>query len=149
MDSDIESMEMKFVYLKMSVRDSLKMRNVPSERLADFLMNYSFFKSVKIDNQALRLRDQLSALENAGSIDKIFHIISPFWSFIDYRILEKIINDKDLGDDLARQNLAEYTSDLKKFLNSWKVKPYKFCRYESEALESPVKLHLKLDTTET
>ena len=149
LDSDIESMEMKFVDLQMSTRDSLKMRNIPSERLSDFLMNYSFFRSVKTtacSRQALRLSDQLSDLQIAESIDKIFHIISPFWSFLDFRILERIINDKDLGDDLAQQNLAEYTSDLKEFLNSWKVKPYKFCRYESEALESPVKLHLKLDT---
>ena len=146
MDSDIESMEMKFVDLQMSTRDSLKMRNVPSGRLADFLMNFSFFRSVMISKQALRLSDQQSDLKIAESIDEIFCIIAPFWSFLDYRILEKIINDKDLGDDLARRNLAEYTSSLKEFLNSWKVEPYKICHYESEALGSPVKLHLKLDT---
>ena len=96
-------MEMKFVDLQMSVRDSLKMRNVPSGRLADFLMNYSFFRSIRVMtcNQPLRLSDQLSDLENAESIDRIFCIIAPFWSFLDYRILERIIKDKDLGDDHA------------------------------------------------
>ena len=140
MNSDIESMEMKFVHLQVSVRDSLKLRNVPSGRLAKFLMNYSFFRSVLASKQTLRLRDQQSNLENA----EIFCIISPFWSVIDYRLLEEIVND--LGADVDRENLAGYITSLKEFLNSWKVEPRKICRYESEFLRSRVKLHFKLDT---
>ena len=137
-------MEMKFVRLQLSVRDSLKMRNIPSGRLADFLLKYSFFHSVMTNNQALRLSDQQSDLENALSIDEIFRIISPFWSFIDYSLLEEIVNY--LGADADQKNLAGYVESLNEFLNSWKVKPHKICRHESELLRSRVKLHIKLDT---
>ena len=144
LNSDIESMEMEFVHLHLSVGDSLKERNVPSERLVKFLLNFSFFRSVLTSKQALRLSDQQSDLENAENIDEIFCIISPFWSFLDYRLLEEIVND--LGTVTDQQKLANYISNLKKFLYSWQVEPRKICRHESALLGSRVKLHFKLDT---
>ena len=143
MDSDIKSMEMKFVHLQLSVRDSLKERSIPSRRLVDLLMKYSFFRSEVTNKQALGLSDLLSDFENAGSIDEIFCITSSFWSFLDYRLLEEIVND--LGADADRENLAGYNTNLKEFLNSWKVEPRKICCHKSELLRSRVKLHFKLD----
>ena len=143
LNSDIESMEMKFVRLQLSLRDSLKERNISSGRLADFLMNHSSFRSVMTNKQALRLSNQQSDLENAGSIDEIFSVISPFWSFIDYRLLEEIIND--LGADADQGNLAGYTTSFKEFLDSWKVDPCKICCHKNVLQGSQVKLYFKLD----
>ena len=145
LNSDIETMERKFVHLQLSTRESLKKRNIPYKKLVDFLRNYRCFRSA-MTNEQLQLLGQQSDLKKAESIDEVFCIVSPFWSFIDYRILEDIISSEDLGDDSDRQNLTAYITDLKEFLNSWKVEPHEIYRHKSERLESRVKLRLKLNT---
>ena len=82
----------------------------------------------------------------ADSVNKIFTIVSPFLSFLDFEILEDIINNEDIGADSDRQNLAEYIRSLKAFLNLWKVDPQKVCCDESELSRSRAKLCFKLDT---
>ena len=130
----------------MSTRESLKKRNIPYRTLVDVLSDYRSFRSAmtRPSEQTLRFIDQQSDLEKVESIDEIFRIISPFWSFIDYRILEKII--KNLGDDTDQENLAQYITDIKEFLNSWKVEPHEICQHKSDGLESRIKLRFKLNT---
>ena len=115
-------------------------------RLVAHLLAYRHFRGVIRKESALLLSDRQRDLEKAESIDEIFVIVCPFWSFLDYEILEDIINSKDLGAESDRQNLAEYVTNLKDFLHSWKVKPHKVSRDDSESSGSRVKLHFKLDT---
>ena len=91
------------------------------------------------------LADRQEDLERADDVDKIFVIMSPFLSFLDFEILEDIINSKNLGADSDRQNLADYIRSLKELLDSWKVEPFKVLRDESELLRSRATLCFKLD----
>ena len=115
-------------------------------RLKAHLLAYRNFRGVTRKESTLLLSDRQRDLEKAESIDEIFVIVCPFWSFLDYEILEDIINSKDLGADSDRQNLAVYTTNLKDFLHSWKVEPHKVFRDDSVSTRSRMKLHFKLDT---
>ena len=143
--SDIRSMEKRFARLQTATRESIKVRNVPPESLVGHLSAYRMFPAVRAKEDEL-LADRLKDLEKADTIDQIFTIVSSFLSFLDFEILEDIINSKDLGDDNDRQNLAEYIKSLKEFLNSWKVEPCKIYHDESEILRSRSKLCFKLNT---
>ena len=143
--SDIKSMVKRFARLQTATRESIKERNVPPECLIGHLSAYRMFPTVMKEEDKL-LAHRQEDLERAESIDKIFSIISPFLSFLDFEILEDIINSKDVGADGDRQNLEEYVRILKEFLDSWKVEPRKICCDESELLGSRVKLGFKLDT---
>ena len=143
--SEIKSMEKRFARFLTATRDSIKERKVPPECLVALLSAYRMFPAVRKREDKL-LADRQEDLESANSIDKIFTIVAPFLSFLDFEILEDIINNKDLGTESDRHNLTEYSRSLKEFLNSWKVEPWKICHNEQELLRSRVKLYLKLDT---
>ena len=143
--SDIKSMEKRFARFLTVTRNSIKERKVPPECLVALLSAYRMFPAVRKREDKL-LADRQEDLESASSIDKIFTIVAPFLSFLDFEILEDIINNNDLGTESDRQNLTEYSRSLKEFLNSWKVEPCQICRDERELIESRVKLYLKLDT---
>ena len=140
--SDIRSMETRFARLQIATRESIKKRKVPPEDLVANISAYRSFCAVMIGDDQY-LADSQKELKSEDNVNKIFTLISPFLSFLDFEILEDII--KDLGADSDRQNLAEYKTSLKDFLNSWKVEPHKIFHDESE-LGSKVKLCFKLDT---
>ena len=146
LNSDIRTMERKFAKLQLSIRESLKERHVPYMKLVDHLMAYRYLHSVLTDKSTLYLSHQQSDLEKAESMDNIFRILTPFWSFLDFELLEDIVDDRTLGADGDRQRLDEYSTSLKEFLYSWKVDAYEVCHHTSESVESQVKLHFKLDT---
>ena len=146
LNSDVQSIERKYAQLQTSTRESLKDRSVPCMRLKAHLLAYRNFRGVTRKESTLLLSDRQRDLEKAESIDEIFVIVCPFWSFLDYEILEDIINSKDLGADSDQQNLAVYTTNLRDFLHSWRVEPRKVCRDDSVSPGSRVKLHFKLDT---
>ena len=143
--SDIRSMEKQFARLQTATRESIKERKIPLICLIGHISAYRTFPAVMKREDKL-LADRQDDLEKADSVDRIFAIISPFLSFLDFEILEDIINNKKLGADSDRQSLAEYIQCLKEFLNSWRVEPHKICHDESELLGSRAKLCFKLDT---
>ena len=143
--SEIRSMERRFARLQTATRESIKKRNVFLDCLAGHLSAYRMFPAVRRKEDVF-LADCQDELKAADSVDKVFAIVSPFLSFLDFEILEDIINSKDLGADSDRQALAEYIRSLKVFLNSWKVEPHKICRDESGLSRHQVKLCFKLDT---
>ena len=100
-------------------------------------MGFSLFSAVLVKQEAL-LADRCRDLENADSIDRIFVILSPFWSFLDYEILEAIIDE--FGTDNDHSNLSQYVKDLKKALSH--VEPGTLAIKE----DTYIKLYVKLDT---
>ena len=144
--SEIKSMEKRFAKLQSTTRESIKQRNVPVVRLVGHLSSYRLFCAVRTREENKYFVDCEKELEKANSIDKIFIIIAPYLSFLDFEILEDIINSTMLGADTDRQNLADYITSLQEFLKSWQVEPCKICQYENEFSNSRVKLCIKLDT---
>ena len=141
LDSEIKLMVKKFASLERDTRESMKKRKVSPKSLVAEVVSYRTFAAVLKKEDRL-LADRQEDLEKATCIDEIFVIVSPFWSFLDFMILEHIINE--LGDDCDRQNLAVYITCLTDFLNSWKIEPIKVCRLE---IGSQEKLHFKLKTS--
>ena len=143
----IRIIERKFRDLLICTRDSLKARNVPLMALVNYLVAfYGNLPSVIEKERSLYLDDKKSELKSAKSIDEIFSTVVSFWSFLDFELLEGVINDKDLGADSDRQNLSEYVKSLNDFLDSWVVEPHKIPCYGSEPIGSQVKLHFKINT---
>ena len=142
---DVKSMERKFARLVTATRESIKDRKVPLDCLISLLSAYRTYPAVLKKEDKL-LADCQECLKTAASIDEIFTIVSPFLSFLDFDILEDIINNRDLGADADRQNMTKYIKSLKEFLNSWRVEPRRICRDESELVQSRAKLCFKLDT---
>ena len=142
---DIRSMEKRFTILVLATRESIRERNVPLECLVGHLSAYRTFPAV-MKNEDKLLANCREDLENANNTNKVFSIILPFLSFLDFEILEDIINNKDLGADSDRQYLVEYILTLEEFLNSWRVDPQKISHDESELTRSQAKLCFVLTT---
>ena len=141
--NEIRAIEKKYIGLQTATRVSLKMnKTVDLLSLRALLTSYRASRAVIEKESNMLLADQQEDLKRAASIDEIFVIISPFWSFLDFEILENVI--ELFGVDSDRQNLAEYVTELKEFLNSWKVKPCKISRLDDD--DSRMKICIKLDT---
>ena len=123
--NDIKAIEQKFANLQKATRESLKKRNVDLLSLVALLTSYRMSRAVYKQSDML-LADQQEELRRAASVDEIFVIISPFWSFLDFEILEDMINK--FGTKSDQRHLATYFTELKAFLNSRKVEPCKNSR---------------------
>ncbi len=139
--SDIKTIERKFAHLQTATRESLKKCNVILMSLVALLTSYRTSRAVIERESNMLLADQQEDLRRAASVDEIFVIVSPFWSFLDFEILEDVI--KMFGAD-SDHNLAEYITELKEFLNTWKVEPCKISRLDDD--KKRTKLCFKLDT---
>ncbi len=110
--------------------------------LVALLTSYRTSRAVIDKESDMILADQQGDLRRATSVDDIFVIVSPFWSFLDFEILEDVI--EMFGADSDRHNLAEYITELKEFLNSWKAKPCKVSQLDDG--KTRMKLCFKLAT---
>ena len=127
--------------MQTATRESLKAKNVSPSKLAAHLSGYRTFRST-MRRENKYLADCQEDLKKATSIDELFVIVSPFWSFLDYDILEDII--AVFGSRGDKGNLRRYVQSLKKFLESWKIQPHKISRHRD--VDSRTKLYFKLDT---
>ncbi len=141
--NDIKTIERKYIHLQTVTRESLKKnKTVNLLSLVALLTSYRASRAVIESESNMLLAHQQEYLRRAASIDEIFVIVSPFWSFLDFEILEDVI--ELFGADSDQHNLAEYVIELKKFLNSWKVSPCKISRLDDD--ERRMKICIKLDT---
>ncbi len=84
--------------------------------LVALLTSYRSSCAVIESESNMLLAHQQEELRKAASVDEIFVIISPFWSFLDFEILEDVI--EKFGTESDRCDLAKYVTELKKFLNT-------------------------------
>ncbi len=144
MDLDIESRRITdaFVKLQRETMKSLEKRIKPT-KLKDYLKNYGREKAAvtyrKKENEVL-LDSYFDELEKIDLIPDIFDRIRNFMSFLDYHLLEKII--EEYGDDKDNENLMKYIKKLTVFLENWQVEPL----VVNESTEDQTKLKFKLDT---
>ncbi len=109
--------------------------------LLALLTSYRTSRAVIERESNMLLADYHEDLRRAASIDEVFVIVSPFWSFLDFEILEGVINK--FGTESDRSHLATYFIELKEFLNKWKVEPCKISRLDDD--KKRVKFCFKLD----
>ncbi|XP_064385869.1 uncharacterized protein LOC135334570 isoform X3 [Halichondria panicea] len=143
--NDIKTIEKKFANLR---RESLKKKKKKKKKivklvsLVALLTSYRTSRAVIHKQSDMLLAEQQEDLRKAASVDEIFVIISPFWSFLDFEILEDVINK--FGTESDQRDLATYFTELRKFLNTWKVEPCKISRLNDN--KKSVKFCFKLDT---
>ena len=143
MTNDIKNIKKKFTNLQTATRESLKKsETVDLLSLVALLTSYRSSCAVIDKESDMLLADQQGDLRRAASVDEIFVIISPFWSFLDFEILEDVI--EKFGAESDQSDLATYFTELKKFLNTWKVEPCKISRLDDD--KKKVKFCFKLDT---
>ncbi|XP_064385878.1 uncharacterized protein LOC135334573 isoform X2 [Halichondria panicea] len=140
--NDIKSIEKKFTNLQTATRESLKKSDtVDLLSLVALLTSYRSSRAVIESESNMLLAHQQEELRRAASIDEVFVIVSPFWSFLDFEILEDVINK--FGAESDQSDLATYFIELKDFLNTWKIEPCKISRLDDD--KKRVKFCFKLD----
>ena len=143
LNSDIKTVQKKYASLLTSTRESLKERQTKPVELVAHLMGFRVFLAV-LKKEDILLADQHDDLIKAESIEAIFITLSRFWSFLDYEILEDIIEKFGAVND--RKNLNEYVESLKEFFDSWKVEPGKVnLQQVIDGEDTRLKMYFKLD----
>ncbi len=140
--TESRSIDDAFIKLKRDTMKSLTGNKTEPEDLKDYLQNFGREKAaVSHGNEEDKvLLDSFDDLEKDNSITAIFKRINNFLSFLDYHLLEKII--EEYGEDEDRANLVKYVEQLTDFLENWQVKPL----VVNESTEDQTKLNFKLDT---
>ncbi len=141
MESDISSMELEYARLSLNIRKSLKRREIRPQELSAFLLSFQSRRGSLKRNGSLFISSCQLELNTADTIDAVFVIVSQFWSFLDYNLLENVVDE--FGDDSDKEKFADYIKALQDFLSDWRVVPHKIKR--SECPTTAVKLCFKLD----
>ncbi len=139
--NDISSMEREYALLSFDIRETLKRREIRPQELSAFLLSFQSTPGALKSNANLFISSCQQELYTADTIDAVFVIVSQFWSFLDYDLLENVVNK--FGDFSDKQNFADYIKSLLEFLFDWRVVPHKIQR--SECPTTAVKLCFKLD----
>ncbi len=141
LSSDVRDIREEYKHLQMKTRLSLIDRKTPPSKLIGHLSAYlDYPAATEKDNKVLA--DRSYDLEKAENIDKIFIIVAPFWSFLDFEILEDII--EIFGTDEDKRKLGDYKLKLKEILTSWKVERF-YCLDADDSVFQGL-ICLKVDT---
>ncbi len=137
-------MHTEFQRLLSKTEESLNKRQIKVSDLRFHVAKYCQLESVyEDDSKTLSGKKLTDKLKKVRSVKGIYFLLTPFWSFLDYEILEGIINK--FGDDTDKKKMADYKNSVEIFLKSWKVEP-SACIVINEHCDTRIKLHLKLDT---
>ena len=141
LETESESIDNAFIKLRSDTIKSLTKKTSP-EDLVDYLQNFGRKKAAvkHEDGENEVLANYFDDLEKDDSIKAIFKRIRKFMSFLDYHLLEKIIDEH--GDEKDNENLTKYIKKLTVFLENWQVEPL----VVNESTEDQTKLKFKLDT---
>ena len=103
----------KFWYLYSRVYKSLCERNVPVDNLVTHLLLLRAFDPVYNSSQKPALQTFFQDLQSAESIEKVLYIISDYFSFFNYRVIEHIVDG--LGTDQDRVELQNYKREFDEY----------------------------------
>ena len=111
----VESQEImfKFQQLFSRVYKSLCERKVTVDTLVTHLLLLGALDPVHKGSQKPLLNTFSKELWNAGSIEKVLYIISDYFSFFNYHVIEHIVNE--LGTDQDRVELQNYKKDFQQY----------------------------------
>ena len=103
----------KFWRLHSRVYESLREQNVPVGRLVAHLLSLRAFDPVYKDSQKPALQSFIKELRSAESIEDVLLIITDYFSFFNYRVIEHIV--EGLGTDQDRVELQNYERDFDEY----------------------------------
>ena len=114
---DEKSMRRQFGKLVVKTCDSIEER-VPVVKFARSILALGAYDPAPGKRDPALLDEHSEEVRRAGSISEIFNILSTYWSYLTYEILEDIIELYGTSDDTER--LRNYNKEL-----------YKFCKRRS------------------
>ena len=92
---------------------SLIRRNVSCDKLVSYVMPLGAFDPVFKEPQVPLFQYCFQRLEAADTIPKVFLVLSDYFSFFNYHIIEHII--KELGTEEDKANLQRYKDDFNQY----------------------------------
>ncbi len=142
----VKKIRMEFKGLLSKTRASLNERQIKVSDLKVHVAEHCQLESVYIKDENLSGQELTNKLEEVCSVGDIFFLLIPFWSFLDYEILEGIINEFGDSRHIDKKNMDDYKHSLERFLSSWKIEPCIVNQHCDSCNDSRIQLHLKLDT---
>ncbi len=113
LDKDVRAVQKKFSSLTLALKKSL-VNYVEHCDLALFVSGLTVYDATKA-NYEKTFADIIPEIFECDSISKIFLILSNYWSWINYDLLQDIVDG--VGNDSDKANIEKYKSDtLKPFL---------------------------------
>ena len=109
---DEKSMKRQFGKLVVKTHNSVEER-IPVLRFAGSILALGAYEPAPRDRDRSLLDEHREEIKNAGSISEIFNILSTYWNYLTYEILEYIIVLYGTSDDAER--LRKYNKELYKF----------------------------------
>ena len=103
----IQTMEMKFDQLVDIVQDGLLEQNIPLQRLKQCITRLP--ASIKYQHIAF-IRENLTDIKESESMEDIFLLLNLYWDFLNYTLLEHIVNN--FGNNDTKAAMANYVTEL-------------------------------------
>ena len=104
----------KFGVLVASIHQSLITRNISKDRLVALLMGFNTLTKVYDgSNQSMFRKQRKQLTDPSATLASVWIIVTEYFSFFDYEILEMITNA--LGNDEDKQSFAEYKRDFEAY----------------------------------
>ena len=112
LEDDVRKMKYLFANLVTKTRDSIEER-VPVGKFARSILALGAYEPAPGERDRALLDEHSEEIKRAGSISEIFYILSTYWSYLTYEILEDIIELYGTSDD--RERLKKYDEELCNF----------------------------------
>ena len=112
LDDDVRNMTHEFGYLVTKTRDSVE-EQVPVGKFATSILTLRAYEPAPEEQDRSLLDEHKEEINRADTISEIFNILCPYWNYLNYELLEYIINLYGTSDDTER--LASYCKKLHKF----------------------------------
>ena len=109
---DEKSMKRQFCKLVIKTCDSVEER-IPVVKFARSILVLGAYDQAPGERNPALLDEHSEEIRKAGSISEIFNILSTYWNYLNYEILEDIIELYGTSDDTGR--LRKYNEELHKF----------------------------------
>ena len=106
----IQTMEMKFDQLVDKVQDGLLEQNIPLQRLKRCITRLP--ASIKYQHITF-IRENLTDIKESESMEDIFLLLNLYWDFLNYTLLEHIVNN--FGSNDTKAAMANYVTELVAF----------------------------------
>ena len=112
LDEDVREMQYQFGRLVTKTRESVEQR-IPVQNFAGSILGLGAYEPVPEGRDRSLLDEHREEIKNAESISAIFNILSAYWNYLNYEILEYTVELYGTNADTAR--LKSYNEELHNF----------------------------------
>ena len=112
LDDDVRAMKRQFSFLVTKTRDSVEER-IPVGKYATSILALGAYEPVPEEQSQSLLNEHREEIKKAETISEIFNILSAYWNYLNYEILEDTIELYGISDDKKR--LESYNECLQRF----------------------------------